>query len=115
VDAASARLLDAAHDLSDGGLAIAVAESCLGGGTGCRLRLAGDPFVALFSESAARAVVAVRPGADAEFAALCDRHGVAATEIGTVGGDSLEVEDLFTIPLGELREPHEGALPGLFG
>ena len=60
--AASAGLLAAAHDLSDGGLAVALAESCLRGGTGCRVRLPGDPFTALFSESAARAVVAVRPG-----------------------------------------------------
>jgi phosphoribosylformylglycinamidine synthase subunit PurL len=115
VSAASGQLLDAAHDLSDGGLAIALAESCLHGGTGCRVRLAGDPFTALFSESAARAVVAVRPGAEADFAALCGRHGVAAAEIGTAGGGSLEVEGLFTIPLGELREAHERTLPALLG
>jgi phosphoribosylformylglycinamidine synthase len=115
VSAAAAGLLDCAHDLSDGGLAIAAAESCLRGGTGCRLRLAGDPFVGLFSESAARALVAVRPGAEADFAALCERSGVAAAEIGTVGGDALEVEGLFTIGLEELRRAHERTLPALFG
>ena len=61
--AVAAGLLSAAHDLSDGGLAVALAESCLRGGTGCTVRLPDDPFTALFSESAARAVVAVRPGA----------------------------------------------------
>ena len=50
----------AAHDLSDGGLAIALAESCLWGGTGCTVRLPGDPFTWLFGESAvARAVIAM--------------------------------------------------------
>src|ERR1700743_3291292 len=72
---AGAGLLAAAHDLSDGGLAVALAESCLRGGAGCRVRLAGDPFTALFSESAARAVVAVRPGAEPAFGELTGAHG----------------------------------------
>src|SRR5437764_3988525 len=54
---AAGGLLAAAHDLSDGGLAVALAELCLRGGLGCRVALPGDPFSYLFSESAARAVV----------------------------------------------------------
>ena len=80
--AAAAGLLAAAHDLSDGGLAIALAESCLRGGTGCRVRLPGDPFTALFSESAARAIVAVRPGSEAAFAELRTAHGVPGRPSG---------------------------------
>ena len=104
----------AAHDLSDGGLAVALAESCLRGGLGCRVRLPGDPFTFLFSESAARAIVAVRPGAEADFEQLCAAHGVPAETIGTVGGDLLEVEDSFTIALEELAGVHRGALPAIF-
>ncbi|MGH3231078.1 MAG: AIR synthase-related protein, partial [Streptosporangiaceae bacterium] len=107
--------LAAAHDLSDGGLAVALAESCLRGGTGCRVRLPGDPFTALFSESAARAVVAVRPGVCAGFDALREAHGVPGEAIGRVGGDDLVVEDWFAIPLGELAGVHAAALPALFG
>jgi phosphoribosylformylglycinamidine synthase len=115
--AASARagLLDAAHDLSDGGLAIALAESCLAGGHGCRVSLPGDEFTFLFSESAARLVVAVAPGAEAEFAGLCAKHGVPATALGTVGGSSLEVEGSFAVSLDELAAAHRGTLPALFG
>jgi phosphoribosylformylglycinamidine synthase len=113
--AASAGLLAAAHDLSDGGLAVALAESCLRGGTGCRVRLPGDPFTALFSESAARAVVAVRPGDVAGFDALRVAHGVPGETIGRVGGEDLVVEDWFAIPLAELAAAHAGALPALFG
>ena len=113
--AASAGLLAAAHDLSDGGLAVALAESCLRGGTGCRIRLPGDPFTALFSESAARAVVAVRPGAVAGFDALRAAHGVPGVTIGRTGGEDLVVEDWFAIPLAELAAVHAGALPALFG
>ncbi len=113
--AASAGLLAAAHDLSDGGLAVALAESCLRGGTGCRVRLPGDPFTALFSESAARAVVAVRPGVFAGFDALRAAHGVPGVTIGRTGGEDLVVEDCFAIPLAELAEAHAAALPALFG
>ena len=113
--AASAGLLAAAHDLSDGGLAVALAESCLRGGTGCRVRLLGDPFTALFSESAARAVVAVRPGVFAGFDALRAAHGVPGVTIGRTGGEDLVVEDCFAIPLAELAAVHAAALPALFG
>jgi phosphoribosylformylglycinamidine synthase len=108
-------LLAAAHDLSDGGLAVALAESCLRGGTGCRISLPGDPFIWLFSESTARAVVAVRPGQDEVFAELCATHDVRAASIGSTGGDRLLVEDCFEIPLAELAAVHEKTLPALFG
>jgi phosphoribosylformylglycinamidine synthase subunit PurL len=113
--AAAAGLLSAAHDLSDGGLAVALAESCLRGGAGCAVRLPGDPFTALFSESAGRAVVAVRPGAEAPFDQLRDAHGVPGETIGTTGGDSLVVDGCFAIPLTELAAVHAGTLPALFG
>jgi phosphoribosylformylglycinamidine synthase II len=114
-DAAAAGWLTAAHDLSDGGLAVALAESCLRGGLGCAVTLPGDPFTFLFSESAARAVVAVRPGAEAEFARLCAERGVPAATIGAVGGRDLAVTDCFTVPLDELAGVHQAPLPALFG
>jgi phosphoribosylformylglycinamidine synthase subunit PurL len=115
VDAAGRGLLDAAHDLSDGGLAIALAECCLAGGQGCVVGLPGEPFTCLFGESAARAVVATAPGAEAEFAALCAERGVPAAVLGVTGGTSLEVTGCFTIPLDELAAVHRGTLPALFG
>ena len=115
VTAGSRGLLASAHDLSDGGLAVALAESCLAGGIGVSVTLPGDPFVALFSESAARAVVEVRPGAEAEFGLLCAGAGVPAFVIGSTGGDSLAVSGQFEIPLPELAAVHSGPLPALFG
>jgi phosphoribosylformylglycinamidine synthase subunit PurL len=113
--AAAAGLLDAAHDLSEGGLAIALAECCLSGGLGCRVSLPGDPFTQLFSESAARAVLAVRPGAEQALASLAAEHGVPAQVIGTVGGASLVVTGSFDITVDELAAAHSGTLPALFG
>jgi len=114
-EAASAGLLASAHDLADGGLAIALAESCMRGGRGCTVTLPGDPFTALFSESAGRAVVSVKPGSEAEFAALAQAHGVPAAALGATGSDSLTVEGEFSIPLNELTEVWTSTLPAIFG
>jgi phosphoribosylformylglycinamidine synthase subunit PurL len=112
--AAADGLLTAAHDLSDGGLAVALTECCLAGRTGCQVSLPGDPFTALFSESPARAVAEVTPGAEAAFAALCERHGVPVTDLGTVGGDRLEVAGCFSVPVAELAAVRRRVLPDLF-
>jgi phosphoribosylformylglycinamidine synthase II len=113
--AAAEGLLASAHDLSDGGLAIALAESCLRGDRGCRVTLPGDPFTALFSESAARAVISVTPGREAEFAALCAANEIPVTILGTTGGQTLAVEGTFEVSLNELRRVWGGTLPALFG
>ncbi|HEX4815676.1 MAG TPA: phosphoribosylformylglycinamidine synthase subunit PurL [Nonomuraea sp.] len=115
VEAARRGLLEGSHDLSDGGLAVALAESCLARGVGAAVTLSGEPFVDLFSESAARALVAVRPEAYDEFASLCGRHDVPCYGLGLTGGASLVVEGVFEVPVEELRETHSAALPALFG
>jgi phosphoribosylformylglycinamidine synthase len=115
VAAAAERLLASAHDLSDGGLAIALAEACLHGGRGCTVALQGDWFTALFSESAGRALVSVVPGREKEFAALCLEHGVPATVLGITDGDTLTIVGTFQVPLPELRQVWTATLPAIFG
>jgi phosphoribosylformylglycinamidine synthase len=113
---ASARgVLTSAHDLSDGGLAIALAECCLRGGRGCDVEVGGDGFVSLFSESATRALVSVSPERVEAITALAEAHGVPCTAIGTVTGDSLTVTGQFEVPLAELRQVWQGTLPAIFG
>ena len=75
-------LVTSAHDLSDGGLAQALVESVLRRGVGARVSLEGDPFVALFSESAGRVLVTVPSGDVERLTALAARHGVPVTELG---------------------------------
>ena len=66
-------MVSAAHDLSEGGLAQALVEMCLVGETGARIVLpeGADPFVALFAESAARALVAVPRTEELRFTEMC--------------------------------------------
>jgi phosphoribosylformylglycinamidine synthase len=111
-------VIDSAHDLSEGGLAQALVESCLGAGAGARVQLSADldPFVALFSESAGRALVSVARNADAPLLELCDRHEVPCARLGVVDvlEAVLEVSGQFAIPLRELRETWATALPRRF-
>jgi phosphoribosylformylglycinamidine synthase len=121
VIAAAAKVghLNAAHDLSDGGLAQALVESCLRKGIGARVAVPDgvDPFVLLFSESAGRALVAVPRGHEKAFTGLCDERGLPWTPLGVVDtkAGALDVRGLFSVPLAELREVWTGTLPALFG
>jgi len=112
-------MVSAAHDLSEGGLAQAVVEAALAGQTGCRILLpdGADPFVALFSESAGRVLVAVPRSEEPRFTAMCTMRGLPWTRIGVVddGSDSVQVQGQFSVPFTQLRETFEATLPALFG
>ncbi len=80
-----------------------------------RWQSTGDPFVALFSESVARAVVSVPADRVADLEARASSYGVPVTRLGTTGGESLAVQGIPAVGLDELRAAHEGTLPALFG
>jgi phosphoribosylformylglycinamidine synthase len=111
-------LVAAAHDVSVGGLVQTLAEMAMRGdaGLGAAIQLpAGlDPFVALFSESAARAVLAVRPDDVEQVVALAAAGGVPVERIGRVGGSALDVVGWFEVEVAELRAASEAVLPALF-
>ncbi len=120
VNASRDGLIDAAHDISDGGLAQALVESCLRRGIGARVWLPDEvePFVALFAESAGRAIVAVPRSEEIRFTDMCTARGFAHARIGVTDGSGpdavLEVQDQFTVPLAELRNAWTGTLPAVF-
>ncbi|MER6916808.1 phosphoribosylformylglycinamidine synthase subunit PurL [Streptomyces sp. NPDC000594] len=108
-------MIDAAHDLSDGGLIQAVVESALRGGKGARLVVPDGltPFTFLFSESAGRAIVSVPRSEELRFTDMCGARGLPATRIGVVDGDTVDIQGAFTLPLDELRTAHEETIPAL--
>jgi phosphoribosylformylglycinamidine synthase subunit PurL len=108
--AAREGLLRSAHDLSDGGLAVALAECCFAGeeaGLGGRFELAGDlrPDLALFSETPSRMIVTTRD--EPRLRELLAHHGVHWVRLGAVGGDRLVVSAggraLVDAPVAELH------------
>ncbi|HVU90645.1 MAG TPA: phosphoribosylformylglycinamidine synthase subunit PurL, partial [Jatrophihabitans sp.] len=111
-------LIDAAHDLSEGGLAVALVEAALRGDAGLRIVLPedADPFVALFSESTARAIVSVPRSEEVRFTDMCTARGLPHRRIGVVDllVPELDVQGLFRVPLRELRSVWSSVLPRRF-
>ncbi|MYU51274.1 MULTISPECIES: phosphoribosylformylglycinamidine synthase subunit PurL [Streptomyces] len=108
-------MVDAAHDLSDGGLIQALVESCLRGGKGARIVVPDgvDPFVLLFSESAGRAIVAVPRSEELRFNDMCGARGLPTTRIGVIDGTEIDIQGQFSIPLSELKVAHEETIPAI--
>ncbi|MBT9372385.1 phosphoribosylformylglycinamidine synthase subunit PurL [Rhizobium sp. CSW-27] len=104
----------ACHDISSGGLAIALAEMCMGAGEGATLSLAegrGLPHAQLFGEDQARYVVAV-PADLANFVrASAESAGVPFRTLGTLGGERLVIDAIIDIAVADLAAAHEGWFP----
>ena len=104
-------IVTSAHDLSDGGLAQALAEASFRNGIGVSVTLDGDPFVALWSESVARAIVTLPTDKLEAFSTAASSHGVPVTRIGTTGGSALVVEGAFELEVAEARSAWSATLP----
>ena len=117
-------MIEAAHDISEGGLAIAVVEAALRFNVGARIWLDEllerdelDLTAALFSESQARVIVSVGREDDVKFQSLCEARGVPVLRIGVTdkASSSIDIKDLATFQLNEVREGWAKTLPELFG
>lgn len=86
-------LVQSAHDVSEGGLAAALAESCISGNVGASVQWSTDlrNDVALFSESQSRIVLSVSPDHKNALEKLLQEAGVPFTELGVVGGNKLSI------------------------
>jgi len=121
--AAHEGLLNAAHDLADGGLATALTDAILRFGVGARVFLdelmerdGVDAATALFSESSGRVLVAVPREEDVKFTRLCEGRGFPVLRVGVTDDQGgLEVQGLFDIPVGELQDVSRGTLAAHFG
>lgn len=82
-----------AHDVSEGGLAAALAESCISGGVGAEITLNSDlrNDIALFSESQSRIILSVSPSKQSDLEQLLKEAGVPFAAIGRVGGQDLSI------------------------
>ncbi|HEX7058079.1 MAG TPA: phosphoribosylformylglycinamidine synthase subunit PurL [Bacilli bacterium] len=112
-------LVASAHDLSDGGLAVALAESSIGGRIGARIELNTElrHDIALFSESQSRVIVSTKPEQADKFAQAMRAKGVPVQRIGTVTGDDLEISvngaAAVRISVAEIEKIWKDAIPCL--
>jgi phosphoribosylformylglycinamidine (FGAM) synthase-like enzyme len=107
-------LVDGVHDVSDGGMGVALAEMAVGSGVGFRVdAIAGH--AALFGEGPSRVVLSVPAAALSEVVAQLEAAQVGWVRLGEAGGDHLVVEGLLDVPLGDAVAAWRGALPEALG
>lgn len=121
LEAIRSGLVKSAHDLSEGGLGVALAESCFGEGFGAQVTLesALRPDVLLFSESQSRILLSTSADKAEALLALAAKHGVPAAKIGTTGGNRLVVnvngKEAINASIQEVKAAWKDAIPCLIG
>jgi phosphoribosylformylglycinamidine synthase II len=119
LEAIVAGLLHSAHDCAEGGIAVAIAESCLLGDIGAWVGIdelgkdqglnTGEAGI-LFGESQSRFVISFAREALVRLHELAGRHSVPFRALGSVGGERVCVTGCIDVPLADVRRAHEGAL-----
>ena len=107
-----ARRVAACHDLSDGGLLVALAEMCIAGGTGAEVTLpksAVPSHAFLYGEDQGRYLIA--SGMPDQVLEKAGEAGVPAVQLGYSGGASLVIKDLLSLALSDIKTAHEAWLP----
>ncbi|MGH6796212.1 MAG: AIR synthase-related protein [Methylocella sp.] len=106
--------VSAVHDISDGGLAVALAEMAMPGAIGASIKISPPlPELGfLFGEDQARYIVTAAPETAEAIRDAAETAGVACEIIGVTGGDNLTLGGGTAILLGDLMRVHEGWLPG---
>ncbi len=115
---AARELVHSVRDISDGGIAVALAQSTFANRIGARVEqdpsLMAHPLFGLFAEPASTIVVTAATGDVSEIEKLAGEHNFFAARIGTTGGDRLEIavdrEPFISASIDELRQPWANAL-----
>lgn len=119
LEAIQSGLVRSAHDLSEGGLAVALAESCISGGIGAKVNVASElrSDFALFSESQSRILLSASPEKAEALEKLLAERGVPTARIGVVEGSELNVAvngtGVLNKPVEQLKRVWEDVIPCL--
>jgi phosphoribosylformylglycinamidine synthase len=114
--ASDAGILKSAHDIAQGGVAVALAESCIAGNIGVELvGLVGTRVdAAFFGERSSAAIVTCAASHEDDLTRLARRFGVTHGRLGMVGGFNLRSGGI-DISVGQLRDAYESGLPRALG
>jgi phosphoribosylformylglycinamidine synthase len=107
-------LLAGVHDVSSGGLGLALAEMAVRSGIGFQAARIADT-AELFAESPSRVVACVAPELLQTVLNVCEQAGVPTSRIGVASGDRLAVKGLFDVALADAVAAYEGKLPEALG
>jgi phosphoribosylformylglycinamidine synthase len=117
IELIGAGLVDSAHDCSEGGLAVALAETAFGKRTGCNVDLSSQglaPEFVLFGEDASRIVISCDPANLAGIKEVATKKGIAVDQIGETGSSNVEIKIdgrvVMAAAIAELRDVYENSL-----
>jgi len=107
-------MVNAAHDISDGGLAVTLAEMAIFSGVGANLSvkdLNGSYIEVLYSEAQSGVVVSVTKEDARALERFFDKHDLFYNELGSVGGSKLIIDEFVEQMVEKLKEEYESAIP----
>lgn len=115
VELANKELIESAHDISDGGLAVALAESCFENEIGAEVKIKSGlrDDALLFGESRPLVIISFDSANIDDISSICNKNGVLFEEIGKTGGDELVINNLVKCSVLELKDIYESAIPKL--
>ena len=110
-------IVNSAHDCSDGGLAVALAESCIAGNIGftASFAMSGRWDAALFGETESRIVVSLPEDRLTQLESLCSDEGVPSVMLGRVGGSRLTLGSSLDLNLDDVEDEWSGGLERAVG
>ncbi|MGH2341318.1 phosphoribosylformylglycinamidine synthase subunit PurL [Segnochrobactraceae bacterium EtOH-i3] len=106
-----ARTATAVHDLSDGGLGVALAEMAMASGLGATVGVPAPAHVALFAEDQSRYVVTVKADDVEAVEAAAAAAGVPLVSLGVTGGEALAITGVGAVKVAALKKAHEAWFP----
>lgn len=113
VELANKELIKSAHDISDGGLAVALAECCFENELGAIVKFKSDlrNDAVLFGESRPLVIISFDKSNQDDINHICDKNGAQFEIIGKTGDDDLIINDLIKCSVLDLKDIYESAIP----
>lgn len=108
------KIINSAHDCSEGGLSICLAEKSIlsDDNLGADLKIDNLSFGSLFGETQSRIIISVSPAKEIELKNLCDRYGIYYDKLGVVIKNKFKIENVLETTVDDLRNVYERAIPG---
>ena len=113
IDLIKSGLIKSAHDVSTGGIAVTIAESCIFGNTGAKINIdlnEKNLLENLYNEKQSRIVISADSKNLAEIRNNCERSNIICKIIGLVGGESLNINDEIKINVGEMTDLYDNTI-----
>lgn len=113
LNAIRTKLINSAHDISEGGLAVCLAEKSIASGLGCEIKLKDNTVGRIYGESQSRVVVSLNKEKTKELEQLCNSYKVPFESIGKVRKENFIINDFINVSISKIKEIYENTIPNI--